>query len=188
MNSTPASFRRFPVPLKVIARETDHVSSRVGIATVNLTVRAQPEPTEDHEAGCLRGHLESQNVPIKRQQVVQVFAPDRCSAQPCDHRGGPFLAPSAPFGGMVPFSMRGMSRWVRGEDYPMSVALVHSGPSRSPFILLAIGGASRLAQRSRSLARHMRRASTSTSRRQDALWETRAALENPGPSPFRTRS
>src|SRR5262249_59054783 len=76
-----------------IARETDHVPSRVGIATMHLAVRAQPEPAEDYETGRFRGHLESQNVPIKWQQVIQVFAPDACSAQPCDHRGGPSWRP-----------------------------------------------------------------------------------------------
>src|SRR5262249_15590992 len=83
----------FPVRRKVVARETDHVPGRVGIATMHLAVRAQPEPAEDYETGRLRGHLESQNVPIKWQQVIQVFAPDRCSAQACDHRGGPSQRP-----------------------------------------------------------------------------------------------
>src|SRR5262249_13876238 len=52
----------------------------------DLAVRAQPERAEDHDAWRLRRHLESQNVTIERQKVVQVFAPDRCPAQPCDHQ------------------------------------------------------------------------------------------------------
>src|SRR5262245_33950732 len=89
----PGVLQALPVTRKVVAGETDHMPSRIGIATMHLAVRAQPEPAEDYETGRFRGHLESQNVPIKWQQAIQVFAPDRRSAQPCDHRGGSYLAP-----------------------------------------------------------------------------------------------
>src|SRR5262249_19050871 len=77
------------------------------------------------ETGRFRGHLESQNVPIECQQVIQVFAPDRCSAQPCDHRGGPSWRPvSAVWSNGTPFDAR---NWpvVHGEEHPTSIALVH---------------------------------------------------------------
>ena len=99
--------------------------SRVGIATMHLAVRAQPEPAEDYETGRFRGHLESQNVPIKWQQVIQVFAPDACSAQPCDHRGGPSWRPLSAVRSNAALWMRGIGRWVRGEDHPTSIATRH---------------------------------------------------------------
>src|SRR5262245_25616345 len=47
----PSVLQAFPVARKVVARETDHVSRRVGIATMHVAVRAQPEPAEDYETG-----------------------------------------------------------------------------------------------------------------------------------------
>src|SRR5262249_48985798 len=115
----PGVLQAFPVARKVVARETDHVSRRVGIPTMHLAVRAQPEPAEDYETGRFRGHLESQNVPIKCQQVIQVFAPDRCSAQPCDHRSGPSQRPvSAVWSNATPFDARNwpMGPWRGSPD------------------------------------------------------------------------
>src|SRR4029453_4580163 len=45
----PGVPQAFPVAREVVARETDHVPSRVGIGTVHLAMRAQPEPAEYHE-------------------------------------------------------------------------------------------------------------------------------------------
>ena len=36
-----------------------------------------------------RAHREPQDIPIKRKQVVQFLAPDRCTTQSCDHRFDP---------------------------------------------------------------------------------------------------
>src|SRR5262245_39726699 len=93
---------------------------------MHLAVRAQPEPAEDYETGRFRGHLESQNVPIKWQQIIQVFAPDRCSAQRRDHRGVPSWRPRQRRSvEWLRLSMRGVGRWGRGEDHPTSIALIH---------------------------------------------------------------
>src|SRR5262245_18901988 len=117
-------------------------------------MRAQPEAGEYHEAGRLGGQLESENVSIKRQQVVQVFAPDGCSAQPCDHRGGSFLAPIS----ALRSNSTAFDAWNEPmgpcEDHPMSVAYQASvGPREALTItrrvsiraLLLLEAASRLA-------------------------------------------
>src|SRR5262249_5449149 len=42
----PGVPQAFPIAREIVARETDHVPSRVGIGAVHLAMRAQPEPAE----------------------------------------------------------------------------------------------------------------------------------------------
>jgi hypothetical protein len=80
----------------VVGREAHHVARGIGIASAHLAVRAQRERrrvevAEHDESRDLNAHREAQHVAVERQQVAQVLAPDRCSRQPLDHRGSPFM-------------------------------------------------------------------------------------------------
>src|SRR5688572_673694 len=71
------------VRLEVVTGEAYHVPGRVGIRAAHLAMSAQQHSWDlrrigAHEgvARCLHRHLEAEHVPVERQQVVNVFAPD----------------------------------------------------------------------------------------------------------------
>src|SRR5216683_2905191 len=88
----PRRLQALPVPGEVVGGQADHVPRRVGVAAPDVAVGPQPDagPTglaQDDETLGLYDHLEPQYVPVERQQVLQIRAPDRHRAQSLDHRG-----------------------------------------------------------------------------------------------------
>src|SRR5260370_404753 len=88
----PRRLQALPVSREIVGGQADHVPRRVGVAAPDLAVGPEPKagPTglaQDDEARRLDDHLEPQHVPVERQQVVQIRAPDRRRAQSLDHRG-----------------------------------------------------------------------------------------------------
>src|SRR5512145_973857 len=85
-------FQPLPIRENVIAGEPDHVPGRIVVATMHFAMSAQSQCgsiesilAENDKARRFVNNLESKHIPIKWQQVIQIFTPKRYTAKLLDH-------------------------------------------------------------------------------------------------------
>src|SRR5262245_45989145 len=79
-----------PLGVDVVGAEAHHVPSGVLVLAMYLAMGAEPQRrlavlTEHDESRRPDRYREAQQIAIERQQVLEVFTPDRCSADTRDH-------------------------------------------------------------------------------------------------------
>src|SRR5690349_20648514 len=125
-----------PVRPDIVGREGDHVARRIRIAAAHLAVGAQgkggrPQVAEHDEPGVLESHLEAEDITVKRQQILHVFAPDAGASQSLDHLGtSPLRRVTQP---LIVFRMlpKCSSMWSRSARLTMSSALIGGIPANT---------------------------------------------------------